>query len=751
MSFRRAVPVWVVVALLVSCAGVLAQPAMFPEQIVNTTTAGLQNSSSVAMDANGDSLVFWDSYGGTPAQFDVFGRHVLINGGQPAGQFQANTPNSLDQYDSDAAAGPGNYVVVWTTESTQGTEVFAGLFDTAGPLGSQFRVNTDITGDQGNPSVARNASGDFVVTWESQPQFGGQTSIQAQSFDNLGSPVNPEFQANTTTSSFQERPDVAIAANGDVMIVWQSPTGPGGSTEALGRLYFGNGNPPTNEFRVNSNTAALPTDPKVAVNSNGDFLVVFEGRPGGTNGVFGRRVDSQGMPIGADFQINANVNVGAARPDVAAADDEFVVVWYTGVARGSIFGQRIDSGFGLSGGEFEVPYFGTQGCQLPTLDCPNFPRVAANSNGHVIVTWQHGDGSSGGIRERRVELAAAGGLTVDPAAAVSVHRSQAASGNRVIEPGETTTIRPTWKNTLEGTQTVTGTGSDLGGPAGGTYTFDDTTADYGSIAEGDSTDCDTATGNCYQITVSGSPRPATHWDSTFLETLSNGLSKTWAVHIGESFTDVPTSQLFYRAIESVLHGGITTGCTATTYCPGAQVTRAQMSLFLARGVAGRASAIPNSGTIGSNAYACGAGGTSLFTDVLPTDIFCRSVHYLATQNVTSGCSATQYCPTPNVTRLEMSAFVARAVVAPGGGAAVPLTYGPDPVTGLSYSCDPTSPNIHFTDVPASNGFCKHAHFLWAKGIITGCGATTFCPANPVTRDAMARFLTNGFGVRLYGP
>ncbi len=321
----------------------------------------------------------------------------------------------------------------------------------------------------------------------------------------------------------------------------------------------------------------------------------------------------------------------------------------------------------------------------------------------------------------------------------------------MIEPGETVAVAPTWKNTLEGTLALTGTASSLDGPAGGTYTLDDTTADYGSIDEGDSADCQTATGNCYQVTISGAPRPATHWDATFLETLSNDLSQTWTLHVGESFTDVPTSQLFYRAIEAVLHAGITTGCTGTTYCPGDKVSRSQMSLFLARGVAGGSSGIPNSGTIGGNAYTCGTGGTSLFTDVLPTDIFCRSVHYLGSQNVTSGCSATQYCPTPNVTRLEMSAFVARAVVAPGGGAAVPLTYGPDPVTNLSYSCDAASPNIHFTDVPASNGFCKHAHFLWAKGIITGCGATTFCPNDPVTRDAMARFLTNGFQARLYAP
>jgi hypothetical protein len=80
-----------------------------------------------------------------------------------------------------------------------------------------------------------------------------------------------------------------------------------------------------------------------------------------------------------------------------------------------------------------------------------------------------------------------------------------------------------------------------------------------------------------------------------------------------------------------------------------------------------------------------------------------------------------------------------------------MTHGPDPATGFSYSCDPSNPEIHFTDVPATSAFCKHAHFLWARGIISGCGATEYCPDNPVARDQMARFLNNGFGVRLYAP
>ena len=58
--------------------------------------------------------------------------------------------------------------------------------------------------------------------------------------------------------------------------------------------------------------------------------------------------------------------------------------------------------------------------------------------------------------------------------------------------------------------------------------------------------------------------------------------------------------------------------------------------------------MPVSGNVGGQPYNCTSGGTSLFTDVAPTDIFCKSVHYIYGQNVTSGCGPGLYCPTQNV-------------------------------------------------------------------------------------------------------
>jgi hypothetical protein len=97
----------------------------------------------------------------------------------------------------------------------------------------------------------------------------------------------------------------------------------------------------------------------------------------------------------------------------------------------------------------------------------------------------------------------------------------------------------------------------------------------------------------------------------------------------------------------------------------------------------------------------------------------------------------------------MALFIARGVA--GSDAAVPGTYGPDPVTGRSYSCSSASPNLHFTDIATSDIFCRHVHYLWARDVISGFPDNSYQPTAFVTRGAMAKFLSNGFGLRLFGP
>ena len=150
---------------------------------VNTYTTGNQRQASVALDADGDFVVVWASFGGygtDPLGWDVQGQ----------------------RYASDGSAS-----------------------------GNEFRVNTYSSNNQVHPAVAMDAEGDFIVVWASQGSFGTDTvsfSIQGQRFASDGSPQGGQFQVNTYMTSSQWYPAISADAGGDFVVVWES-LGSGGT------------------------------------------------------------------------------------------------------------------------------------------------------------------------------------------------------------------------------------------------------------------------------------------------------------------------------------------------------------------------------------------------------------------------------------------------------------------------------------------------------------------------------------------
>lgn len=161
-------------------------------------------------------------------------------------------------------------------------------------------------------------------------------------------------------------------------------------------------------------------------------------------------------------------------------------------------------------------------------------------------------------------------------------------GNGVFEPGESIDVAPTWRNDGETPRKVAGSVSRFAGPAGAIYSLEVEVADYGSIPPGGAASC-IATGACYRLGVDEPVmRPAMHWEAAFEEVLDDSAdtAKSWTVHIGESFADVPPTNAFYSAIESLLHNGVTSGCGGSEYCPGGINSRAQIPVFLLRALKG---------------------------------------------------------------------------------------------------------------------------------------------------------------------
>jgi uncharacterized repeat protein (TIGR01451 family) len=347
--------------------------------------------------------------------------------------------------------------------------------------------------------------------------------------------------------------------------------------------------------------------------------------------------------------------------------------------------------------------------------------------------------------------------------------STAANHNGVAEPGEVVEVQPSWRNPGPLAMPSSGTVSSFTGPGGTPYSISLASAVYPGLPPVSTGSC--PVGSCYQLVIpDAGSRPATHWDASFVETLASGESTTWTMHLGSSFSDVPSSSIMYTYVESLLHAHVTAGCGAATYCPAGTTSRAQLAMFLARSQDPAAGAdvdanIPWSGTAFGQPYQCVAtgqpGGASLFTDVTPNHQACRHVHHLAalgTVEAADDCSADpgiQYCPnapyTPYlVDRGTMALFVARALA--GSDAAVPSS---GTAQGCAYNCATPAGTTCFSDVhpvpdPDGTASCKHIHYLYGRGVVSGYGNGTFQPASMVRRDQMAKFLANGFALKLYG-
>lgn len=319
-------------------------------------------------------------------------------------------------------------------------------------------------------------------------------------------------------------------------------------------------------------------------------------------------------------------------------------------------------------------------------------------------------------------------LAVDPEPLIS-------DGNDVFEPGERVVTAPAWRNGGGSPQFLDGIASDFTGPDGPDYTLVADAADYGEIAPGEVGSCQT-TGSCYEMEIGpeGVPRPVPHWDAVFEETLPDETAKTWTLHLGDSFTDVPRASPFYSAVETLLHNGIdgdpqlalrdllVLGCGDAEFCPTLPSTRAQTAVFLLEGLEGGA----------FEPDPCVPDGER-FVDVPASSPFCPWVEELARREVTAGCGADRYCPEESVTRAQVTVLLLKTL------------HGADH--------EPPECEGVFEDVTCPSLFTDWIEELFNAGFTAGCGVDPlrFCPDGEVTRAQMAAFVVKAFGLVLYGP
>jgi hypothetical protein len=221
--------------------------------------------------------------------------------------------------------------------------------------------------------------------------------------------------------------------------------------------------------------------------------------------------------------------------------------------------------------------------------------------------------------------------------------------------------------------------------------------------------------------VSGAPDE--HWNSAVLheldvltgndfEAVDTSALAPWI------FSDVPDSYWAWNYVERLYNAGITGGCGVNPlqYCPEDRVTRAQMAVFLLRGIHTSSYAPP------------GIGAGTGFGDIPPGYWSATWIKQLAAEGITTGCGNGNYCPEHPVTRAQMAVFLLRSKY------------------GASYTPPDVGAGTGFGDVQPDYWAAAWIKQLVTEGITSGCGNGSYCPENPVTRAQMAVFLVRTFNL-----
>jgi hypothetical protein len=215
--------------------------------------------------------------------------------------------------------------------------------------------------------------------------------------------LGPEFQVNTYITGDQRWPEVGLDATGRFVVVWSIgddivPSG------VFGRRFDAVGAPLGDEFLVNAPTGQIHVHPSLAVAADGRFVVAWEERTRYSttpflDDVFARRYDAEGGTEEDPFLVNPASTDFQSRPAVAGTPaGEFTVVWSQRSADdvSNVLGQRYDASGVAEGGIFTV--------NSSTTVSARFAVATYDANANLVVTWEeNSDGSGSAVAVRRFD------------------------------------------------------------------------------------------------------------------------------------------------------------------------------------------------------------------------------------------------------------------------------------------------------------------------------------------------------------
>ena len=315
--------------------------------VAQNTDAPADNvlTPAVVSTASGDFVVAWSKQDDWDAKFHLFIQRYT------AADASLGTPLlvSTDINPRDVSLGidaAGTLTVVWSSQPNNPAGYGKPLLEDPGhifarrygadlkPLGDEFQVDLpsrfDIpmySSSALNPDLAVNAQGDVVISWE-EKGLDQQVEVVAQRYDATGLARGGILPLSTDRANYLwSPPQIAMDATGNFAVLWAVSDFV--SHRIVARLFNASGLPQGAEFNIQESTSGIVSMPAIAMSAAGDFIVAWQNTTGWNSEVLARRFNSAGQPVGEPFRVDPENASGTAGSPQLSLDSkgQFLVVW----------------------------------------------------------------------------------------------------------------------------------------------------------------------------------------------------------------------------------------------------------------------------------------------------------------------------------------------------------------------------------------------------------------------------------------
>ncbi len=351
---------------------------------INTYTNGIQINPKVAVDSSNSFIVVWQGEGNGDDN-GIFAQRFNSSGVAQGSELKINTYTTGIQSNPEIVVdSTNNFVVVWQGEGDgDDNGIFAQRISSSGfKEGSEFRVNTYTTGIQSNPSIASGSQNSLFITWNGEGSEDNQ-GVYLKYLNSDATQQYPEFKVNTYTTGIQSNPSIAANTNGNIVIAWQGE-GSGDINGLYTKRFNGFGSSVGDDIQVNTYTTGNQFNPSVGIDGTGKFSIVWEGSSSNDNdSIYSKRFFSDGSVSESEFLVSLYTTGVQENASISMnTSGNFVISW-DGEGENEnqgIFSKFFDNNGTVQGGEFKMNTY--------TTNIQKNPNVFMNNNGRIMSVWQ---------------------------------------------------------------------------------------------------------------------------------------------------------------------------------------------------------------------------------------------------------------------------------------------------------------------------------------------------------------------------